>query len=116
MIWIAVTCAVIGTLSCVIFASACVRPALRLRTLVLRLQKHPAMRAASDLQNSSQSIASAAALFGPAAYRLEAAALSIAAAMESVAGYASQVAATAALVESLLGLIVPRLRGMLEKS
>jgi hypothetical protein len=39
--------------------------------------------------------------------------LAIENALASVAGYTNQVAVTASLVESLLGLVVPRLRGML---
>jgi hypothetical protein len=111
----AIASAVIGALSCVIFASTCIRPALRLRTLVRRLESHPALRAATDAQDLGQSIASAGALFDAAGRRIEAAAASIADAMASVAGYAGQVSATAAVVDSLLGLVVPRLRGMLAK-
>ena len=109
----AIVCAVIAALSSIIFASMCVRPALRLRGVIERLQSNPALLAAIRAQESSRSIASAAATIEPAARRLGAAGVSIANALVSIAGFRSQVAATADVVESLLGLVVPRLRGML---
>jgi hypothetical protein len=113
MIGVAIVCAAIGALSCVIFGVMCIRPALRLRGNVQRLQAHPALRSVTAAQGMSESISLAAAGFDSATRRLEVAASSIVDAMASVAGYAGQVASTAAVVESLLGLVVPRLRGML---
>jgi hypothetical protein len=115
MITITIACVVTGALSCIIFASLCIRPAFRIRALVRKLESHPAMRAMIDAQDSGQAIVSAAALSEAAGRRIEAAVASIADAMVSVAGYAGQVSATATVVDSLLGLVVPRLRGMLAK-
>jgi hypothetical protein len=106
---------VIGALTCVIFASLCIRPSFRLRARVRRFENHPALRAALDAQASSQAINSAAVRFEQAGQRIEVAVASIADAMVSVAGYVDQVTATAVVVDSLLGLVVPRLRGMLAK-
>ncbi|HEY7981824.1 MAG TPA: hypothetical protein VID19_10110 [Candidatus Eremiobacteraceae bacterium] len=115
MSWIAIACAVIGAISCIIFALTCIRPALRLRGLMQRLQAHPVVQAALDARDASQSIASAAASFEPASRKIKIAAASIADAMASVAGYASQVAEASVVVDSMLGFVVPRLRGMLAK-
>ena len=113
MIGVAIACAAISALSCIIFALLCIRPALRMRSVVVRLQSNPALLAAIAAQDSSQALASAALTFEPAARRLGAAGLAIEDALASVVGYTNQVAVTASVVESLLGFIVPRLRGML---
>ncbi len=113
MIEVAIACAAIGALSCIIFALMCIPPANRMRSAVVRLQSNPALLAAIAAQDSGQTLESAAITFEPAARRLGAAGLAIENALASVAGYTNQVAVTASLVESLLGLVVPRLRGML---
>jgi hypothetical protein len=115
MTTIGIACVVIGSLTCVIFASLCIRPSFRLRALVRRLKTHPALRAALDAQELGQAMTSAAEHFEQAGQRIEAAVASIADAMVSIAGYIDQMTATAAVVDSLLGLVVPRLRGMLAK-
>ena len=115
MISVGIACVVIGALTCVIFASLCIRPSFRLRALNRRLATHPALRSAIDAQVSSQAMNSAIAHFEQACRSIEAAVASIADAMVSVAGYVDQMTATAAVVDSLLGLVVPRLRGMLAK-
>lgn len=115
MIWIAIACAAIGALSCAIFASRCIRSALRLRARIRRLESHPALRAVIDAQELSRSLVSATALIAEAGRRMESAVAAIVDAMASVAGYAGQVSATADVVDSLLGFVVPRLRGMLAK-
>ena len=113
MIEVAIACASLGALSCIIFALLCIRPALRMRSVFIRLQSNPALLAALAAQDSSQALASAAITFEPAAQRLGTAGFAIEDALASVAGYTNQVAVTASVVESLLGFIVPRLRGML---
>jgi hypothetical protein len=115
MIEVGIACAAIGALSCIVFALLCIRPALRMRSVIVRLQANPALLAAIDAQKSGQSLAVAATTFEPAARRLAAAGFAIEGALASVSGFTTQVAVTATVVETLLGLVVPRLRGMLAK-
>ena len=115
MIYVAISCAAAGALSCIVFALLCIRPALRVRGVIARVQSNPALLAPIDAQESSRSLAAATNTFDSAAQRLAAASFAIEDALASVSGFTTQVAVTATVVDSLLGLVVPRLRGMLAR-
>jgi hypothetical protein len=114
MIVVAYTGLIAGALACLIFAAICIRPALRLRTVTLRLSNHPTLRTIEAASDSLQAFAIAGSRLEDASHRFETAAVQINAAAASVGAYASQVAVMAVVVDSALELLVPRLRGMLE--
>lgn len=114
MIAVAYTGLIVGALACLIFAALCIRPALRLRTLTIKLANHPTLRTLEAASDSLQVFAVAGSRLGDVSQRFETAAVEINAAAASVGAYASQVAVMAVVVDSALELLVPRLRGMLD--
>ncbi|HEY5095798.1 MAG TPA: hypothetical protein VII69_11845 [Candidatus Eremiobacteraceae bacterium] len=102
-----------GAIACLIFAGLCIRPALRLRTLTIRLAKHPSLLAIEKARDSFESFAAAGTKLEEASHRFETAATTINAAAASVGAYASQISIMAFVVDASLELLVPRLRGML---
>lgn len=114
MIGVAYAGLIAGAIACLIFAALCIRPALRLRALAIRLAKHPSFVAVEAAGNSLQSFAVAGTRLDKATRRFETAALTINDAANAVGAYASQVAIMAVVVDSALELLVPRLRGMVE--
>ena len=115
MIVVAYTGLIAGALACVIFAALCVRPALRLRTVTIKLANHPTLRTIEAASESLDAFAVAGNRLGDVSQRFETAAVEISAAVASVGAYASQVAVMAVVVDSALELLVPRLRGMLRE-
>jgi len=103
-----------GALACLICAALCIGPALRLRTVAMRLANHPTLRTVESASDSLQAFAVAGSRLEDARHRFGTAAVTINAAAASVGAYASQVAVMAVVVDSALDLLVPRLRGMIE--
>jgi hypothetical protein len=108
----AIVCLVVAAIAVIIFASLCLRPALRARTVVLRLQTLPALAVTHGAGEIIRSMSVASARFETANRRFAASAVSIDSALASVGGYAAQVAAMSMVIDSLLEFLVPRLRGM----
>lgn len=114
MIVVAYAGLIAGALACLIFGALCIRPALRLRTVTIRLANHPTLRAIEEASGSLEAFTVAGSRLEAASHKFEAAAVTINAAAASVGAYASQVVVMAAVVDSALELLVPRLRGMLD--
>jgi cytochrome c biogenesis protein CcdA len=110
MIEAAIACLAVGFVACVISASLCIRPAMKVRALVLSSANHPAVQVVQNAGRSFASFAEIAARLEAANRSFDAAAVSIDSALTSVGAYASQVATMAIVVDGLLELVVPRLR------
>jgi hypothetical protein len=113
MMTFALACLSIGVVAFLIAVGICIRPGLRIRSLLVRLEKHPSLRAAEAASGSLESVAAALERLDVASRRFDTAADTINAAAVSVGAFASQIAIVAAVVDSLLDMFVPRLRGML---
>jgi len=114
MMMFGIVCIAFGVLSCIVFASLCVRPAMRVRALASPSPGLDLTSVAAGASGSLASIRIAAVEFGTAKRRLGAAAVSMDAAFASIAAYARQVAIVSVVVDSVLEFVVPRLRGMLD--
>jgi hypothetical protein len=113
MIAFAIYAPITGAIACLVFAGLCIRPALRFRALALRLANHPSMIAVAAASDSFESFNAAGAQLAEASRRFESAAVSVNSAALSIGAYASQVSVMAVIVDGLLELFVPRLRGMI---
>jgi len=109
-----IVCASIGVISCIAFGGLCVRPALRIRALVHPSAGRALSSVSADANRSFALLRAASVEFDSANRRFGAAAASIDAAFASIAVYVRHVAIIAVVVDSILDLVVPRLRGMLE--
>jgi len=114
MIVVAYTGLIAGAVACLIFAALCIRPALRLRTVTIRLANHPTLRTIEAARDSLEAFAVAGSRLEDASHRFGMAAVEINSASAAIGAYASQVAVMAIVVDSALDLLVPRLRGMLD--
>ena len=113
MMTFALACLLAGVVAFLIAVGVCIRPGLRLRAILLRLEKHPSLRVAEAASGSLESVAAAVERLEVASRRFDTAAVTINAAAVSVGAFASQIAIVAAVVDGLLDMFVPRLRGML---
>jgi hypothetical protein len=114
MMIVFVICASIGVISCIVFGALCVRPALRIRALVHPSAGRPLSSVSTEANASFATLSAAAVEFESANRRFGAAAASMDAAFASIGAYVRQVAIIAVVVDSILELVVPRLRGMME--
>lgn len=114
MMIVFVVCASIGVISCISFGGFCVRPALRIRALTQPSTGLDLNSISAKAHGSFASLNDAAMEFETANRRFAAAADSIDAAFSSIGAYVRQVAIIGVVVDSILELVVPRLRGMLE--
>jgi hypothetical protein len=114
MIGFAIYAPIAGALACLIFAGLCIRPALRIRELTLRLANHPSMIAVAAASDSFESFDSAGDRLAQASRRFGTAATSVDSAASSIAAFAGQISVIAVIVDRLLELFVPRLRGIIQ--
>jgi hypothetical protein len=108
-----IVCVALGVVSCIAFASLCVRPALRVRSLAAPSAGRDLTSVAAGASGSLASIRATSVEFELAKQRLGVAAGSMDAAFASIAAYSRQVAIVSVVVDSALEFVVPRLRGML---
>lgn len=104
-----------GAVLCAIFSAMFFRSAFRLRGAALRLSKHPVVRMGLSAQDLLPPAGVAIGRFEVANTRLAAAAVEMHSAFDSVSAYAGQVATMSIVIDNLLEMLVPRLRGMLAK-